>query len=79
MTDTEITIELDRVHRAVRSGDKWAILKRAPDGTHDPIAGWSGGRRSLFHRCEALGIVPSREAEERLARVPESTGFRDRM
>ncbi len=79
MTDTEITIEIDRVHRAVRSGDRWALMKRQPDGSHDSIAVWSGGRRSLFHRLEELGIVPSREAEERLSQLPESTGWRDRM
>ncbi|MDQ5918939.1 MAG: hypothetical protein QG660_2054 [Pseudomonadota bacterium] len=75
---TEITIELDRVHTALRSGDRWAICKRLPDGTHDTLETWAGGRRSLFHHCNALGIVPSREAEERLALLPETTGFRDR-
>lgn len=79
MTDTEITIELDRVHRAVRSADRWALMKRQPDGSHDSIAVWSGGRRSLFHRLEELGIVPSRAAEEQLATLAESVGFRDRM
>lgn len=76
---TEITVELDRVHRAVRSGDKWAVMKRLPDGTLDTIALWAGGRRSLFHRCQELGIVPSREAEEALALLPETTGFKERM
>lgn len=75
---TEITIELDRVHRAIRSGDRWALMKRKPDGTYDSLLVWSGGRRSLFHRCEELGIVPSREAEAQLAVIPETFGFRER-
>lgn len=75
---TEVTIDLDRVHRAVRSGDRWAIMKRQPDGSWDSVETWSGGRRSLFHHCERHGIVPSREAETQLATLPESTGFRDR-
>jgi len=76
---TEIRVDLDRVHFALRSGDRWAVCKRLPDGSSDTLVAWSGGRRGLFNRLEELGIVPSREAEERLAQLPESTGFRDRM
>lgn len=79
MSDVQITIELDRLHRAVRSGDRWAIQKRLPDGQLDTLEAWAGGRRSLFHHCEKLGISPSREAEAALASLPESTGFRDRV
>lgn len=76
---TEVTIDLDRVHRAVRSQDRWAIMKRQPDGSWDSIDVWSGGRRSLFHHCDQHGISPSREAEAVLERLPESVGFRERM
>ena len=72
MTDTEITIELDRVHRAVRSADRWALMKRKPDGSHDSIAVWSGGRRALFHRLEELGIGPGRGAVGRPGQLPGS-------
>ncbi len=75
---TETRIDLDRLHFALRSGDRWAICKRLPDGSIDTIETWSGGRRSLFHHCDQHGISPSREAEAVLERLPESTGFRDR-
>lgn len=75
---TEIVIELDRMHRAIRSGDRWAILRKQPDGTYDTLETWAGGRRSIFHKCEERGIVPDRAAEAVLERLPETTGFRDR-
>lgn len=79
MTDTEITIDIDLKHRAIRSGDRWALMRRNRDGAWDAVETWAGGRRSLFHRLERHGIVPSREAERRLALVPETQGFRERM
>lgn len=75
---TEITIELDRVHRAIRSGNRWAIMKRMPDGGYDTLRTWAGGRRSLFRQCEEFGIAPTRQAEAQLAVIPESDGFKDR-
>ena len=78
MTDTEQIFALDRMNRAIRSGERWAIQRMQPDGTWDLVENWSGGRRSLFQRLEKLGIVPSREAEAVLEHVPESIGFRDR-
>lgn len=78
MSSTEVTIPLDRVHFAIRSGDRWALRKRLPNGELDTLETWAGGRRSLFHHCQSRGIVPSREAEELLALQPETRGFRDR-
>lgn len=75
---TEITIELDRKTRALRSGNRWAVQRLRPDGTWDMESTWAGGRRSLFHWMEQHGVVPSRDAEARLASVPESVGFRER-
>ena len=75
---TEITIALDLKHRAIRSANRWAVQKRLPDGTYDTLATWAGGRRSLFHWMEQHGVVPSRDAEARLAQLPEGTGFRER-
>lgn len=75
---TEITIELDRVHRAIRSGSRWAVQRHLPDGSWDAIDAWDGGRRSLFHWMEQRGIAPTRDAEAKLSLLPESTGWRDR-
>ena len=75
---TEITIALDLKTRALRSGNRWAIQKRRPDGTWDMEATWAGGRRSLFHWMEQHGVVPSLDAEARLSTIPESLGFRER-
>lgn len=78
MTDTEQSVELDRVHRVTRSGERWALQKRQPDGSYNMIEHWQGGRRSLFHHLERLRIVPTREAETIIATWPESTGFKER-
>lgn len=75
---TEIKIELDRKHVVLRSQDRWAIQRLQPDGSYDTVEAWSGGRRSLFHKCQAHGIFPTREAEAALALLPEASGFRDR-
>lgn len=78
MTPTEHVIDLDRMHRAIRSGDRWALQRRQPDGSHDTLETWDGGRRSLYQRLEKRNIVPSRDADLRLARLPEAMGFRER-
>ncbi len=78
MTPTEITIALDRVHRAIRSGARWAVQRRKPDDTWDTLATWAGGRRSIYHWCQRNDVHPSREAEAQLDLLPESQGFRDR-
>lgn len=78
MTDTEMTIELDRKHRAIRSGERWVLQRHQPDGSWDMVDHWQGGRRSLVHRLETHRVVPSREAEAALERVPESEGFKER-
>ena len=75
---TEITIDLDRKHRALRSGDRWAVQKRLPDGSYDLLEAWTGGRRSLYHWLELHHISPDRNAEQILARLPEATKFRER-
>ena len=75
---TEITIDLDSVHRAIRSGDRWAVMRRQPDGGWHTLATWAGGRRSLFHWAEKNDVHPSREAEAQLALLPETRGFRER-
>lgn len=77
-TPTETIITIDRVHRAIRSGDRWAVQRHMPDGTWDALDMWSGGRRSLIQWLDRRRIVPSREAERQLADIPEATGFRDR-
>lgn len=74
---TEHAIDLDRVHRALRSGNRWAVQKRQPDGTWDTLKAWAGGRRSLFQFLEQNRIAPTREAERLLDLLPESDGFRD--
>lgn len=78
MTDTEYTIALDLKTRALRSGNKWAISRLQPDGSWDMQAHWTGGRRSLLTWCEENDIHPTRDAEALLAKLPESTGFRER-
>lgn len=78
MTDTEATIDLDRKHRAIRSGNRWAVMRLLPSGEWDALATWNGGRRSLYHWLEQNDVAPTRDAEEALALLPESSGFRDR-
>lgn len=74
---TETTIELDRKHRAIRSGDRWAVQRRQPDGSYDLVHAWTGGRRSLVQWCADNEIYPSREAERILDGLSEG-GFKDR-
>lgn len=75
---TEVTIPLDRKHRAIRSGSRWAVQQLRPDGSWDMIDAWNGARRSIYPWMAERGIVPQREAEAVLARLPETTGFYDR-
>lgn len=76
MTTPDVTIQLDRKHRAIRSGDRWALTAMQSDGTYDLVEAWDGPRRSIFARAEARNIVPSREAERQLALLPERRAFR---
>jgi len=78
MTDTETTIQIDARHRAIRSGNRWALIHRQPDGTYDTLRTWAGGRRSLLQYLDEQGIAPSRDAEAALAKLPENSGFRER-
>lgn len=71
------TIQVDRLHRLHNDGSRWAIQKLTKDGWN-LLTSWTGDRRSVFARLESLEIFPSREAEQALAAIPESTGFRDR-
>ena len=78
MTDTEVCIVLDRMHRALRSGERWAVQRFQPNGEWDMVDNWNGGRRSLLQWCANHDVHPGREAEAILATMPESTGWRDR-
>lgn len=78
MTDTETTIQIDAKTQAIRSGNRWALLRRLPDGTYDTERTWTGGRRSLLQYLDEQGIVPTRDAEAQLAGIAESSGFRER-
>lgn len=78
MTDTEQTIDLDRKHRAIRSGARIAIQRRKSDGTYDMIASFQGGARAIQRWCQENNVYPTREAETELSRVPEK-GFVDRV
>lgn len=75
---TETSIALDRKHKALRSGNRWAVQRLQPDGSWDMVDAWTGGRRSLLKWCEANHVAPTREAEAQLAVIPESDGFKDR-
>jgi hypothetical protein len=75
MTDL-FQVALDRKHIAYRRGDEWELAKRDDDGVFRTLERWPGNRRSLFHKMEGYGIVPSREAEQALLLVPEQTSFR---
>lgn len=78
MTDTETTIDIDAKTRCIRSGNRWAVMRRQPDGSWDCQRTWSGGRRSLLQYLDEQGIAPTRDAEAALALIPESSGFRER-
>lgn len=75
---SEVSIALDRKHRAVRSADRWAVQQLQPSGDWDLVAAWEGTRRSLLAWCAEHDVTPSRQAEEQLSRLPESRGFRER-
>ena len=72
-----IQIALDRKHIAYRRDREWEIAKRGDDGVFHTLERWSGNRRSLFHKLEDYGIVPSREAEQALLSIPEQPSFRE--
>jgi hypothetical protein len=76
--DTEHQIDLDRKTRALRSGNRWAVLKLQPSGAYDLLTHWDGNRRSLLQWCETNGVFPTRDALAQLDRLPEASGFRDR-
>lgn len=78
MTDTEITIPIDAKTIALRSGNRWAVRRRQPNGDWDTARTWAGGRRSLLQFLDEQGIVPTRDAETLLAQVPEQQGFKER-
>jgi hypothetical protein len=78
MTPTEITIDLDRKTRVLRSGDRWCVQKLQLNGDWDMVDAWNGGRRSLYHWCAKNDVHPSRKAEATLKTIAEFTGFRDR-
>jgi hypothetical protein len=78
MTDTETTIQIDMKTIAVRSGNRWALRRRQPNGDWDTTRTWSGGRRSLLQYLDEQGIAPTRDAEAQLALIPEASGFRER-
>lgn len=75
---TEIVVILDAKTKAIRSGSRWAVQKRQPDGSWDMVAAWDGSRRSLLQWAERNGVYPTREAEAQLALLPEGVGFRER-
>lgn len=70
-------IALDRKHIAYRREQEWELAKRGEDGVFHTVERWVGNRRSLFHKMESYGIVPSREAEQALLQVPEQPSFRE--
>ncbi len=75
---TEITIDVDSKTRCIRSGNKWAVMRRQPNGDWGCARTWSGGRRSLLQYLDEQGIVPTRDAEAALGQISESSGFKDR-
>ena len=71
----DVVIEIDAKVRVHRSGDKWVIQKKQPDGRYDMIDHWTGNRRSLMRWLETNNVHPSREAERQLALLPERRSF----
>lgn len=71
-------VDLDRMHRALRTGDRWRVERRHPTRGWELVDEWNGSRRTLLQWCETHGIEPSRAAEAQLDLLPEATGFRDR-
>lgn len=74
---TETVIQLDRVTRVHRDGNRWAVTRLQPQGHYDMLHAWEGNRRSLFRWLEDNNVHPSREAERQLALLPERRGFRE--
>lgn len=72
-----VQIALDRKHIAYRRDKEWEIAKRGDDGIFHTLERWVGNRRSLFHKMDGYGIVPSREAEQALLSIPEQPSFRE--
>lgn len=72
-----IQIALDRKHLVQREDRTWTLAKLEPDGRWEIMEQWTGNRRSLFHKLEGYGIVPSREAEQELLTIPEQPSFRE--
>lgn len=69
------TIQLDRRHRVQRDEDVWMLEASRNDGGHEVIDVWKGNRRSLMRMLEHYGIHPTREAEAKLAAMPERAAF----
>jgi hypothetical protein len=74
---TEVTFDLDRKHRALVSGARWAVQKLLQTGAWDMISTGQGGGRTILRWCEANDVHPNREAELILGALPD-IGFRDR-
>lgn len=75
---SDVTIQLDAKHRAHRvDNQRWVIQKANRDGVYDMIANWTGNRRSLLRWLEDNKIHPSREAESKIAALPERNGFKE--
>lgn len=75
---TEIVVLIDAKTKALRSGNRWCVQRRQPDGSWDMDRVWTGGRRSLLQYLDEQGIVPTRDAETALGAIAESSGFRER-
>jgi hypothetical protein len=75
---TEITITIDAKTKALRSGNRWAVMRRQPDGSWDCARTWSGGRRSLLQYLNEQDIHPTRDAEVALGQIAEQQGFKER-
>jgi hypothetical protein len=69
-------VALDRKHIAYRRDAEWELARRSEDGVFRTLERWTGPRRSLFHKMESYGIVPSRDAEQALLALPEQPSFR---
>jgi hypothetical protein len=78
VTDTELTIDLNKKVRALRSDNRWLVQRRRTDGEWETATYWNGGRRSLILWCEANDVHPSREAEAALDLISETSGFKER-
>lgn len=77
MAETQQTIKLDMKTRAIVSGARIVIQKLKPNGEWDMTDHFTGGARSIMQWAERNGVYPTRDAEQRIAALPEA-GFRDR-